>query len=124
MATAMTDTMRERKKAMEDNSDGFIVMPGGIGTFEEFFEILVAKQLGQHSKPIAIFNVAGYYDKLLEFMNEITDKKFMNPASKELYFISSDVNECIDYLETHLNEKIEDISRYKYIENGVADEKK
>ena len=58
------NTMRERKQIMEDNSDAFIVVPGGIGTFEEFFEILTLKQLCRHNKPIAIYNINGYYDEL------------------------------------------------------------
>jgi uncharacterized protein (TIGR00730 family) len=55
-----TETMRERKQIMEDNADAFIVVPGGIGTFEEFFEILTLKQLCRHNKPIAVYNIKGY----------------------------------------------------------------
>ena len=55
-----TDTMRERKQIMEDRSDAFIVCPGGVGTFEEFFEILTLKQLSQHTKPIVILDIDGY----------------------------------------------------------------
>ena len=58
-----TKTMRERKQTMEDNADAFIIVPGGIGTFEEFFEILTLKQLCRHTKPIAIYNVLNYYDE-------------------------------------------------------------
>ena len=57
-----TETMRERKQIMEDNADAFIVVPGGIGTYEEFFEILTSKQLCRHNKPIAIYNVLGFYE--------------------------------------------------------------
>ena len=63
-----TDTMRQRKELMEQLSDGFIMAPGGIGTFEEFFEILTLRQLGRHQKPIAILNVRGYYDPLLALL--------------------------------------------------------
>ena len=58
------DTMRERKQMMEDNADAFMIVPGGIGTFEEFFEILTLKQLCRHNKPIAIYNLKGYYNEL------------------------------------------------------------
>ena len=58
------NTMRERKQIMEDNADAFVIVPGGIGTFEEFFEILTLKQLCRHNKPIAIFNVKGYYQEM------------------------------------------------------------
>ena len=59
-----TDTMRQRKQIMEERSDAFITVPGGIGTFEEFFEILTLRQLNRHHKPIAVFNINGYYDHL------------------------------------------------------------
>ena len=60
--------MRERKQIMEDVSDAFVMLPGGIGTFDEFFEILTLRQLGQHAKPIAILNTNGYYDNLFNML--------------------------------------------------------
>ncbi|MBR6741472.1 MAG: TIGR00730 family Rossman fold protein [Clostridia bacterium] len=63
-----TETMAQRKAKMEDMADAFLVAPGGMGTFEEFFEALTLKQLGRHNKPMAIFNIDGYYDKLEAFM--------------------------------------------------------
>ena len=68
------ETMRQRKQIMEDNSDAFIVVPGGIGTFEEFFEILTLKQLCRHNKPIAIFNVKNYYSELNTLMETAMQK--------------------------------------------------
>ena len=65
-----TETMRERKRELEENANGFIVTPGGIGTLDEFFEILTLKQLGRHNKPIAIFNINGFFDELDEMMNK------------------------------------------------------
>ena len=59
-----TETMRERKAKMEELAEAFVITPGGIGTFEEFFEVLTLKQLGRHKKPIAIYNMNGYYDDL------------------------------------------------------------
>lgn len=76
-----TDTMRERKKLLEDLSDAFIIAPGGIGTMDEFFEILTLLHLKQHSKPIIIFNVNGYYNKLLEFLTDGVEKKFISDDS-------------------------------------------
>ena len=61
----MPETMRERKQLMEDNAEAFIIVPGGIGTFEEFFEILTLKQLCRHKKPIGIYNIRGYYNELV-----------------------------------------------------------
>ena len=59
--------MRERKMTMEHNADAFVALPGGFGTLEEVSEIIVAKQLGYHFKPIVFLNVDGFYDKLFEF---------------------------------------------------------
>lgn len=97
-----TETMRERKQIMEDNADGFIMTPGGIGTFEEFFEVLTLKQLGRHAKPIAILNTNGYYDTLLKMMEESTDLHFMKPASKTLYGVFTDIDEMLTYFETYV----------------------
>ena len=72
------DTMRERKQIMEDNADAFIVVPGGIGTFEEFFEILTLKQLCRHNKPIALYNLRGYYNELEAMMQASIQKNFIH----------------------------------------------
>ena len=94
-----TETMRERKQNMEDLSDAFVMTPGGIGTFEEFFEILTLKQLEQLNKPIAIFNYNNYYSKLLEMMEYCTDKKFINKAVDTLYSVFDDADELLDFIE-------------------------
>jgi uncharacterized protein (TIGR00730 family) len=79
-----TKTMRERKKLLDESSDAFIVAPGGIGTFDEFFEILTLKQLGRHNKPIVIFNIDGYYDHLLDMMKVSVEKEFITSSPLEL----------------------------------------
>lgn len=94
-----TDTMRERKAVMEDRADAFIVTPGGMGTFEEFFEILTLKELGRHGKAIVIFNIDGYYDKLIQMLDESVEKKFMVPAIREIYTVLDDEEEILKYLE-------------------------
>ena len=94
------DTMRQRKQIMEDNADAFIITPGGIGTFEEFFEILTLKQLCRHNKPIAIYNVLGYYDSLESFLEEAIDKNFIRENCKELYFATDNLDKLIEYIET------------------------
>ena len=63
-----TETMRERKQIMEHRAEAFVMVPGGIGTFDEFFEIITLKQLGRHNKPVAIFNINGYYDSLVAML--------------------------------------------------------
>ncbi len=93
------NTMRERKQIMEDNADAFIVVPGGIGTFEEFFEILTLKQLCRHNKPIAIYNLKGYYDELNHAMNEAIKKNFIRDNCKELYFTTDNLSELFAYIE-------------------------
>lgn len=96
-----TETMAERKKTMEDDADAFIIVPGGVGTFEEFFEVLTLKQLGRHDKAIAIFNIDGYYDNLEKFMREVTERKFITFKCYELYSYFNTTNEIIEYLENY-----------------------
>ena len=94
-----TDTMRQRKQIMEDRSDAFIMTPGGIGTFEEFFEILTLKQLGRHSKPIAVFNAYGYYDQLEAMIKKAFSEGFMRKGSENLYKSFDDPCHLLNYLE-------------------------
>jgi len=96
-----TDTMRERKQIMEERSDAFIMVPGGIGTFEEFFEILTLKQLRQHDKAIVIYNVNGYYDKLLEMMDVAAEQKFMKAVCKKLYCVADNPADVVKYLRNY-----------------------
>ena len=95
----MPDTMRERKQIMEDYADAFIMVPGGIGTFEEFFEILTSKQLCRHNKPIAIYNLQNYFDELLHMMQVAMDKNFIRETVVELYHVSTDLDDMFTYLE-------------------------
>ena len=71
--------MHERKALMAELADGFIALPGGLGTFEEFLEVLTWAQLGLHAKPCGLLNVAQYYSKLLEFLDHAVDEQFMRP---------------------------------------------
>ena len=96
-----TETMRERKQLMEEKSDAFIVTPGGIGTFEEFFEILTLKQLGRHAKPILIYNVMGYFDSMKAMMEDAIEKKFMKDTCRELYTFVDTPEAVIDYLQKY-----------------------
>lgn len=93
------DTMRERKQIMEDNADAFIITPGGIGTFEEFFEILTLKQLCRHNKPIAIYNIKGYYNEIETVLETAMAKNFIRENCMDLYKISEDLNELFAYIE-------------------------
>lgn len=94
-----TNTMRERKKEMEDSAEAFIMVPGGIGTFEEFFEILTLKQLRQLDRPIAVYNVNGYFDSLQKMMLECVEKKFINEGVLSLYTFFDDPDALLDFIE-------------------------
>lgn len=110
-----TETMRERKQLMEDKSDAFIMTPGGIGTFEEFFEIFTLKQLGRLKKAIAVLNTGGYYDAFSDLMQRTADEHFMQPKSLTLYSLFEDCDALLDYIETYTCPDI-DIRNMKYIE--------
>jgi len=94
-----TETMSERKRIMEDDCDAFIITPGGVGTFEEFYEVLTLKQLGRHTKPIALYDIDGYYDKLEEFMEYSMEEGFINKVCKEIYACAGTPEEVLQYIE-------------------------
>lgn len=102
-----TETMRERKALMEQKSDAFIMTPGGVGTFDEFFEILTLKQLGRHSKPIAVFNINGYFDSLIAQLENAVHKQFMNPEIFELFISTDRADRLIDHLENSVSSPTE-----------------
>lgn len=107
-----TETMRERKKLLEDEADAFIITPGGVGTFDEFFEILTLKQLQQHNKAIAIFNIDGYFDDMLKMMQKGADTEFISDSTLGLYQVFTDAGEMLDYLEEYMP-KAEDVNRLR-----------
>lgn len=82
----VTSNMHERKKTMADRSDGFIILPGGFGTLEEFFEVLTWLQLGLHAKPIGILNFNGFYNHLFAQIDVMVEQKFLKPANRDLVF--------------------------------------
>lgn len=90
-----TETMRQRKQKMEDLSDGFVVLPGGIGTFEEFFEILTLRQLKQHDKPIILYNINGYYDRIRELLCQAAKEKFMTEQQMNLCSFADSAEEIL-----------------------------
>ncbi len=110
----MPNTMRERKQIMEDNADAFLVTPGGIGTFEEFFEILTLKQLCRHNKPIAIYNIDGYYNDLLFAVEQSISKGFIKDNCRKLYFVSDNLEEIFEYIEA----PVEEIGSVKELKDG------
>ncbi len=101
-----TETMRQRKQIMEDRADAFIMTPGGIGTFEEFFEILTLKQLAQHKKAIVVYNINGYYDALEAMMDVAVEREFVKEDVRKLYKIFDNIDEMLDYLENYKGEYV------------------
>ena len=91
----ITENMHERKQLMSDLCDGYITLPGGLGTMEEFFEVLTWLQLGLHSKPVAILNVNGYYDFLLKQLDVMVEQRFLKPVNRDLIISSADPIELI-----------------------------
>lgn len=83
-------SMHERKALMAELSDGFVALPGGIGTLEEFVEILTWAQLGIHRKPCGLLNVCGYYDQLLGFFDRMTEQGFLSRESREMVLVDDD----------------------------------
>jgi hypothetical protein len=95
----IVETMHQRKQLMNDLCDGILMLPGGFGTLEEFFEVLTWLQLGLHSKPIGILNVNGFYDLLLKQMDVMVEQKFLKPANRQLVITSGDPIELISLME-------------------------
>lgn len=87
------NTIRERKALMEELSDAFIAMPGGYGTFEEIFEVISNAQIGYHKKPCAFYNVNGYYDNLVNFLNTCVNENFIDKRFIDMLIISDDPEE-------------------------------
>jgi uncharacterized protein (TIGR00730 family) len=94
-------SMHERKALMAEYADGFIAMPGGIGTFEEFFEILTWAQLGFHDKPCGILNVTNYYDGLLELCDNAVNQGFLRQIHRELILADSDANSLLKKMQEY-----------------------
>ncbi len=101
----VTNGMRDRKALLEERCDAFVTLPGGLGTFEELFEIIVGKQLGYHNKPIVLLNVDEFYRPLLTMIEHGIELKFIKPASRDLIFVAATVTEAIDFLISYVPAK-------------------
>ena len=98
----VVQSMHERKALMAELSDGFIAMPGGIGTMEEFFEVLSWAQLGLHDKPCGLLNVAGYYDPLIQFLDRAVADDFLKPKHRALLIVENEPAKLLDRFEEFL----------------------
>jgi len=92
----VVNSMHERKALMAELADGFIAMPGGIGTMEEFFEVLSWAQLGLHEKPCGLLNVCGYYDPLIQFLDRAVEQDFIKPKHRALLIEENDPGKLLD----------------------------
>jgi uncharacterized protein (TIGR00730 family) len=99
-------SMHERKALMTALAAGFIALPGGIGTMEEFFEVLSWAQLGLHNKPCGLLNVDGYYDSLINFFDHAVAQDFVKPKHRALLIIENQVAQLLDRFETILGAPI------------------
>lgn len=89
-------SMHERKAMMADLADGFVALPGGMGTLEELFEILTWAQLGLHGKPCGVLNARGYYDPLARFLDQAVAEGFLRPAHRAMLMVEADPGELLD----------------------------
>lgn len=99
-------SMHERKAMMADLSDGFIALPGGVGTFEELFEVWTWAQLGHHQKPCALLNAGGYYDKLIDFLDHAMNEGFMKQAYREMLIVAPDVESLMAKVKAYEPPKV------------------
>lgn len=104
----IVESMHERKQLMNDLCDGFITLPGGLGTMEEFFEVLTWLQLGLHGKPVGILNMNGFYDLLLQQLDVMVEQRFLKPVNRELVLSSGDPIELVDMM-THFKVKTDEV---------------
>ncbi len=103
----IVDSMHTRKALMAELSDGFIALPGGLGTLEEFVEVLTWAQLGFHAKPCGLLNVAGYYDSLLDFINHTADQQFIQSEHRELILVENNPAVLLDRFATYVPPRVD-----------------
>ncbi|WP_294306834.1 TIGR00730 family Rossman fold protein [uncultured Chryseobacterium sp.] len=97
----LVETMHERKTKMNDLCDGVIVLPGGYGTLEEFFEMITWAQLGLHQKPIGILNIDGFYDDLIRMVQTMVDKGFLKKVNRDMLLISDRIEDLLEMMKNY-----------------------
>ena len=95
----VVETMHERKQMMADLADGFIALPGGYGTYEEFFEVLAWSQLGWHKKPFGLLDVSGFYRPLLDFLDHTAREGFIRPQHRDLVLVAASASAMLHRLK-------------------------
>ena len=94
-------SMHDRKQIMADEADGFIALPGGLGTLEELFEIWTWSQLGRHAKPVGLLNVQGYFDPLLTFLDRMAEEGFVEARHRAMLVVGDDIDALLDGLANY-----------------------
>lgn len=100
-------SMHERKAMMEDISDGFIALPGGLGTLEELFEVLTWSQLGYHRKPCALLNIKGYYDAITQFLDHAVAEGFVKSVHRGMILIEDNSEILLDHMASYKSPKVD-----------------
>lgn len=98
----VTENMHERKKVMFMNCDAVVVLPGGAGSLDEFFEVLTWRQIGLHEKPIVLLNVNGYWDPLIGLIDHVVDQGFADASIKDFMVVTSTVDETVESFKARL----------------------
>ncbi|MDC0667972.1 LOG family protein [Nannocystis radixulma] len=94
-------SMHERKALMAELADGFVALPGGLGTFEELFEVWTWAQLGYHRKPCSLLNVGGFYDKLADFLDDVVSRGFVKPIHRSMLIVEQDPDALIKAIRAY-----------------------
>lgn len=100
-ALHVVDSMHDRKARMADLSDGFVALPGGLGTIEELFEVLTWAQLGLHRKPCGLLNVCGYYDQLSDFLDHTVSEQFVKEKHRSMLIVEEDPNRLLSRFKSY-----------------------
>jgi len=108
----VVDTMHIRKQMMVDRSQAFAILPGGLGTLDELFEIMTWKQLGLHDKPIIVINMNGYWDKLLELTGNLAKEGFMRDTDMNVITVVDSVDDVVDALKNAPKEKFDPTTKW------------
>jgi uncharacterized protein (TIGR00730 family) len=98
----VVDTMHQRKQAFTDLSDGFVTLPGGTGTMDELWEAMSWAQIGYHTKPVGVWNAAGYYDGLVQFVEKMGDVGFLRPQHRDLLIVDTTLPGLLDRMARHV----------------------
>lgn len=108
----VVDSMHTRKQMMVDKSDAFVILPGGLGTLDEFFELITWKQLGLHDMPIVVVNMKDYWTKLLDAIHNIASEGFMRQEDMDLFVVVDSVDEVPEALKNAPNEKFDPSTKW------------